>query len=412
LSRTKTPALAGGGSFTREPIVIEKSSSNRKRICIVATVPFVLKWFMTPHIIELRNTFDITLVASGSHDDIADLLGNNVSFQPIQIDRRIHLRNDIIALIRLWRLFKRMKFDIVHSMMPKSGLLSMVAARFSGIPLRVHTFTGQVWANKKGYHKFILKSLDRILAWNATHLLADSPSQRSFLIQNDIVSASKIEVLANGSIAGVDTNRFKLDPTVRRHIRSQYSILDNDIVFIYLGRLNYDKGLLDLSRAFASIADKCTGLHLMIVGPDEEGLETAFSGLAIRFPGRVHRVNYTDRPEDYLSAADIFCLPSYREGFSSVIIEAASVGIPAIASRIYGVTDAVDDGVTGILHQPADDREIAKAMLLLATDDDLRHRMGTAAQSRARDLFSQSRITEACSKFYQRMIASPGVVCR
>ena len=110
-----------------------------------------------------------------------------------------------------------------------------------------------------------------------------------------------------------------------------------------------------------------------------------------------------------MAAADVFCLPSYREGFGSVIIEAAAVGLPAIASRIYGITDAVEDGITGMLHAPASDREIAEAMLLLASNEDLRHRMGKAARARVIDKFSQVRVTRAFVDFYRDVFSTLGI---
>lgn len=380
--------------------------THQKRICIVATVPFVLKWFMAPHIARLKDEYDITLVASGSAEDIAGLLGGHVSFIPLKIDRKISIKNDIFSLINLWRLFRREKFDCVHSIMPKSGLLSMIAGRLANVPWCFHTFTGQVWANKKGLRRFVLKFFDKVLAMNATRVLADSKSQRLFLIENRVVKAGKIDVLADGSIAGVDVDRFKLNGDIRSQIRQSLKIPDDAVVFLFMGRLTRDKGLMDLSRAFAKVAEQKSNIHLFVVGPDEENFEIEFTNLARQFQGQVHRIGFTHCPEDYMSASDVFCLPSYREGFGTVIIEAAATGIPAIASRIYGITDAVEDGVTGILHQPTSDSEMAEAMFLLASNHDLRQRMGTAARERVINKFSETRVTKAFSDFYRKMVST------
>ena len=105
-----------------------------------------------------------------------------------------------------------------------------------------------------------------------------------------------------------------------------------------------------------------------------------------------------------MSAADVFCLPSYREGFGSVIIEAAAVGIPAIASRVYGITDAVQDGVTGILHVPKSISEIHNAILQLATDANQRLKMGKAAQERVIKDFSEQRVAQALMEFYRDVL--------
>lgn len=384
----------------------ESTEPRRNRICIVATVPYAIKQFLRPHIAMLSREYDVTLVANGTAEEMATLLGSHVSFVPLPIARKISIGKDVRALMSLWRLFRKTHFDGVHSITPKAGLLAMVAARLAGVPRRVHTFSGQVWATRTGLRRFMLKSIDKILAMNATRLLADSHSQRLFLIESKVVKASAIGVLADGSSAGVDYDRFKYCATARQQIRVSHQIPSDAVVFMFLGRLDRDKGLMDLSRAFATAAQQRANLHLLVVGPDEDDLEREFAALAHRFPGRVHRAGFTERPEDYLSAADVVCLPSYREGFPNVPLQAASVGVPVIASRIYGVTDAVEDGVTGILHPPTSDREIAEAMLRLASSENLRRQIGAAARARVMDKFSEARVTQAFADFYRDMFTA------
>ena len=382
----------------------ESRGARRKRVCILATVPFALKWFMTPHIIFLREQYDLTLVANGSSEDLAGLLGKYVSFVPIRIERKISIKDDVLALIKLGLFFRKEKFDCVYSIMPKAGLLSMLASCFAGIPTRLCVFNGEVWANKAGFMRSFLKLVDKVTARCATIVLAVGPSQRKILIDNNIVKEDKVNVVADGSIAGVNIDRFKFDDSVRHQLRLQNGIKNDAVVFLFVGRLSRDKGLLDLFRAFSEAAEQNPNIHLLVVGPDEEGLDVKiYSALAKRFAGRVHRVGFTDQPENYMSAADVLCLPSYREGFSTVIIEAASVGLPAIASRIYGIADTVVEGVTGILHQPAADHEIAEAMLLTASNENLRRQMGAAARMRAIDMFSEERVLKAFAEFYDDM---------
>jgi glycosyltransferase involved in cell wall biosynthesis len=385
----------------------ESRVSRRKRVCILATVPFALKWFMTPHIIFLREKCNLTLVANGSSEDLAGLLGKYVSFVPIRIVRKISIKDDVLALIKLWLFFRKEKFDCVYSIMPKAGLLSMLASSFAGIPTRLCVFNGEVWANKTGFMRNFLKLVDKVTARCATIVLAVGPSQRKNLIDNNIVKEDKVDVIADGSIAGVNIDRFKFNDSVRHHLRLQNEIENDAVVFLFVGRLSRDKGLLDLFRAFSEAAEQNPNIHLLVVGPDEEGLEMEISSaVEKRFAGRVHRVEFTDQPENYMSAADVLCLPSYREGFSTVIIEAASVGLPAIASRIYGIADTVVEDVTGIFHQPAAVHEIAEAMLLVASNENLRHQMGAAARMRAIDMFSEERVLKAFAEFYDDMFSA------
>jgi glycosyltransferase involved in cell wall biosynthesis len=369
-------------------------------------VPIAINVFMRAPIEMLCGSYDITVVANGSADQLVETLRQRVRFVPIRIERNVSFIRDFTALVALYGFFRLEKFDVVHSMTPKAGVLAMTAGRLAGVPHRVHTFTGQVWATRRGIGRRFLKILDRTLVSNASLVLADSGSQRDFLIREGIASPQEIDVLADGSVGGVDTKRFAFSEDARREIRLEHGIPRDAVVFLFLGRLTRDKGLLDLARAFASVAKADARNHLLIVGWDEQDVGDALAELASRFPENVHRAGFATHPERYYSAADVICLPSYREGFGTVLIEAASVGLPAIASRIYGITDAVEDGVTGILHEPAADVEIAAAMRLLSSDVEVRSRMGSAARERARAKFSEARVTRAVADFYNRMLTA------
>lgn len=376
----------------------------RKKICIVATVSFPLLVFMREHVNKLSEYYDITLICSGDGSELIDMLNDRVKFISVRIERKIVIRSDICALIALLKIFHHHKFDCVHSLMPKSSLLAMFAAWVLQVKVRVHIFTGQVWVAKRGLVRTILILMDKIVAGCATHLLADSPSQRDFLIVHKIVNAQKIQVLANGSISGVDTSRFKLDISQRLAIRKELDIDIDDIVFIYLARLTRVKGIVDLATAFAGVVNLLPKAHLLVVGPDEDRLTRLLDKIWQNCDGKIHRVNYVDRPENYMSAADIFCLPSYLEGFSSATIQAAGVGLPAIVSRIYGLTDAVEGGVTGIFHDAGAIVQIQNAMRLLYMDRSLRIKMGCAAHRRAYTLFSQELVVEAMRLFYEKLL--------
>jgi glycosyltransferase involved in cell wall biosynthesis len=282
--------------------------------------------------------------------------------------------------------------------------LAMLAAFLAGVPNRIHTLTGQVWANKTGKVRSALMMFDKLIALCATGLLADSFSQRKFLIDQNIVADRKIVVLGYGSVCGVDVGRFKPNVTARHYIRHTLGIPVNAIVYLFLGRLNKDKGIQDLAYAFDAIAANTPDVHLLVVGPDEGGMDIILEEALGKCIGRFHRVGYTDKPESYMACADIFCLPSYREGFGSVIIEAAAAGIPAVASNICGLIDAIVNGETGILHQPKNIEEIKSALLALSNNDDSRNKMARAAQARVHAYFTNDMVKEAMRKYYQAIL--------
>jgi glycosyltransferase involved in cell wall biosynthesis len=365
---------------------------SRRKLCFVATVPYAFNAFMKAHLEALGAEYDITLVTNGTAAELSALLERHVTFVPIAIERKVSVWRDLVALVDLWRLFLRERFDVVHSITPKAGMLAMLAARAAGVRFRIHTFTGQVWATQTGVRRLLLKAVDKSVVWNATRAFADSPSQRSFLIEQGVAKSAAIDVLGDGSVAGVSLDRFRFDAEARRRVRAEWIVSDEAILFLFLGRLTRDKGLVDLAAAFAALAEENAGVHLAVAGPDEEGLWAAFDAVSRRFPGRVHRVDFTARPEDYMSASDVLCLPSYREGFGSVII--------------YGIIDAVVDGKTGILHLPRATTEITGAMRYLAGSADVRRAMGDAARARVRERFGELRLTRAFAEFYREMLTS------
>ncbi len=359
--------------------------------------------FLAPHVAALRENYAVTVVANLSN-------GKPGSVDPgdeivsIPIERRIAPLRDLAALAALVRLFRQARFAVVQSVTPKAGLLAMLAGWLTRVPVRIHIFTGQVWATRRGLARWFLKRVDRLIAGCATHVLVDSPTQRDFLLAEGVISADKSRVLGKGSISGVDSSRFKPDPKMRADMRRQLGYRDNDVVFMYLGRVNRDKGMLDLAAAFARVAATSANVRLLAVGPDEGDIHDLMLAALGNAAAQAEFIDFTDRPQDYMAAADVFCLPSYREGFGTVIIEAAACGVPAIASRIYGVTDAVVDSVTGILHAPGDIAALTAAMTRLAWEPQLRRELGDAARHRALADFQMPALTSALLGFYAKIL--------
>lgn len=363
---------------------------------MVLTIPFTLNAFVRPHLERLSKTYDITICVNMDDSAILPVVPSQVRLVQLGIVRQIALWSDFKTLLVLTRFFHRERFDLVLSMTPKGGLLAMIAAWLAGVQRRVHCFTGQVWATRRGFSRWLLKSMDRLMALCATRLLADSGSQRQYLIDEGVVGPQKIEVLANGSMAGVDVARFHPDASARSRIRSQLAIAEDACCLLFVGRLTRDKGIADLIQAFDGLGPNFPDLHLLLVGPAEEGFDALF-----RDNPKVHRVGYTQAVEAYMAAADVFCLPSYREGFGLVLIEAGAVGLPVVASRIYGITDAVLDGETGFLHQPGNVAELVDKLEILIRDASLRRELGAAGQRRAREEFSAELVTKAMADFMQ-----------
>ncbi|MDH3316276.1 MAG: glycosyltransferase family 4 protein [Gammaproteobacteria bacterium] len=375
-----------------------------KSVCLVTTSPLIVNFFLLPHIASLKGEYRVSL-AVNLQEGVAlpDDLGAEVIHLPIE--RKISPWRDLVVLVNLIRLFRQRRFNVVHSMSPKGGLLAMIAGWFARVPVRIHTFTGQVWMTRTGVMRKLLFATDRATAMFSTHLLVDSPSQRKVMLEHGVErNPDKCHVLGSGSVSGVDPERFRPDPVARAAVRRELEVVDDATVFLFLGRLTREKGVLDLAPAFGRVATANRNMVLLMVGPDEENLRPTIQSRAD--PGRVIFVDYTRMPERYVAAADILCLPSYREGFGSAIIEAAAAGVPVIASRIYGISDATVDRQTGLLHTPGDASDLAVKMGQLIKDPALRARLGQQARERAIAEFSQERLTTALLDYYRTALAA------
>lgn len=372
-----------------------------KKICFVVAEAGTAKSFLKDHISALSEEHDITLV--GNFKDCKDITTLKVNrVYSINIQRKISISKDIMSLVCLYKLFIQERFDAVHSVTPKAGLLTAIASFFARIPNRIHIYTGQVWATKKGMTKRLLKTLDKTIALLDNHILVDGKSQRNFLIHNNIIDAENSEVLGGGSICGVNTNRFYPLEDMRDKMRSSIEIDKDKIVFVFLGRLNKEKGVFELFEAFNRLAKDNINAYLLLIGSDEENCLSTIANHSNIIDGTNFKFyGLTPTPETVLQAGDIFCLPSYREGFGSSVIEASCLGLPVICSDAYGLQDAYIDGVTGLKCKVEDVDSLYTKMKLLYDDETMRQEYGQNGRNRVLREFSNEKISKAWVEFYR-----------
>ena len=375
--------------------------ANVEKICFVATTPFVVNAFLLGHLHALADSYSVSLYVNLRDYPLSSLIDERICVVDIPISRKMSPWRDLRVLLRLTRVFRNERFDVVHSITPKGGLLAMLAATFARVPHRFHTFTGQVWSNKEGVGRFFFRQIDRLIAVAASRVFADSQSQCHFMESERVVAPGTVEVLGEGSICGVDPKRFRPDISVRQEVRADWEVGDDACVFLFVGRLARDKGVFDLLQAFVSLAEQKENAVLWVVGPDEERLQAELELVAGACNLPIRWIGPTFVPERFMAAADVLVLPSYREGFGMVIIEAAACGLPSLAYRIDGVTDAVLDGSTGILVPKGNVSALAGAMRLMLNDPVLRACQGRNAYTRATNRFTATAVTAAWMSFYR-----------
>jgi glycosyltransferase involved in cell wall biosynthesis len=365
----------------------------------------VARVFLAHQINTLVELYDVTIIVNlCGNRSLLDNISSKVDIISLPIERDINLFSDLKALYLLVMVFYKNRFYLVHSISPKAGLLTAISAWITRTPIRLHTFTGQVWVTKKGVRRWFLKLFDKIIVTLNTNILVDSFSQQDFLIKERVLPKDLSIVLGIGSISGVDISQFQPSKVHKNLIRKQLSIKDDCLILLFVGRLKREKGVFELVEAFKNVCKSHNNVMLLIVGPDEDDLKeklirsSGFSKDFIRF------INFTKTPEQYMAASDIFVLPSYREGFGTVVIEAASCGLPSIGSNIYGLSDAIKAEETGLLVSARSSKLLEGAMLKLINNDKIRNQMGVSARKRAIHHFSQDSITLKILQLYKRLI--------
>lgn len=378
-----------------------------KKIGFVVAIPLTATAFLMDHIAALQRSYEVHLICNFPDEESKRTFETKgITCHSAPILRNINLIGDLKGLFVLRKIFRKERFDCVHSVTPKAGLLTACAGWLARVPNRVHIFTGQVWATRKGGMRFMLKMMDKLIALFDTRILVDGEGQRQFLIKNGVLTEKNSSVPANGSIAGIKLERYVISEQVRKAERDNLGIPEDHVVYIFLGRLNHDKGIGELYEAFNRLVVDCPKSVLLFYGMDEEGYDEK----VIDFPNIKKGENFffpglTKTPFNALQAGDVFVLPTWREGFGVSVLEAQALGLPVITSDAYGVVDASVPGETGLRCKVGDAYGLYECMKQYYENPDMRILHGANGRKRVEQLFDYKIVSQAWTDFYSEMLS-------
>lgn len=380
------------------------------RIVYITSTPFFLVTQLKGQVLRSQG--------AGMHVTVMTSMGDELDSMPwsatlghivVDIRRRPAPLRDMLALFQMVRLLRRLNVQIVHSTTPKAGLLTAIAAWLARVPIRIHTFTGQPWVTMTGLLRFVSIMSDKLIARLNTRCYADSPSQSQFLIEQKIIKTDKMFTVGTASLAGVDMRRFsqeRYSDAERAALRSELGVANNAVVLIFVGRITREKGVFELLSAVRELRRQEYVVNLLLLGPleIEKAVEADTLLKIIGDLPEVRWLGYIKAPERYLAIADILCLPSYREGFGTSVVEAAAMAVPTVGTRINGLSDAVVDGKTGLLVPTRDAPALAHAIRKLLNNPEMRQQMGEAARKRCAEEFDSCVINQRWMEEYVELL--------
>lgn len=362
-----------------------------------STVPQSLDTFCRGILKELAQEYEVVAVSSPGEALERVRQREGVKTIAVPMERHISLLKDLKSLWRMWRVLRKERPDIIHSITPKAGLMSMVSGWLAGVPVRVHTFTGLVWPTTTGLKRRVLMATDWLTCACATHVIPEGEGVKNDLLKHNITH-KPIKVLGYGNIRGIDMSHFNPADFNRGH--------HGGFTFVFVGRIVRDKGINELVAAFDKLHKEHPEVRLVLVGDREGNLDPVA-------PETIDRINRGDGIEavgkqsdvrPFYAQADALVFPSYREGFPNVVIEAGAMGLSSIVTDINGSREIIIDGQNGIIVPSKNEEALYQAMKHFLEHPEEVAEMAAKARPLIASRYEQSYVRQCLYDFYHEIL--------
>lgn len=379
----------------------------RYKIIRTSTVPQSLNGLLKGQLKFLNVFFEI-IALSGYNEKLEEVKQREgVQIIDVNMERRISPLKDLISLIKLIKIFKRERPLVVHSITPKAGLLTMLAGKVTGVPIRMHTFTGLIFPTRVGLMQKLLIKMDQLLCWAATNVYPEGNGVKNDLITYNITK-KPLKVLANGNVNGINLQYFDrniLEESKLLNLKSSLGIDENYFVFVFVGRLVGDKGINELVEAFERIS-KTNLVKLLFVGPLEEVLDPLKIKTIKTIENNVDiiSVGFQKDVRPYFAISDALVFPSYREGFPNVVMQAGAMNLPSIVTDINGCNEIIIDGENGIIIPVKDIEAISVSMIKLIEDKQYYSSLRKNSRKMILERYEQQVVWDALVEEYNYLI--------
>lgn len=377
--------------------------TNRIKIIRVATIPLSLASLLKGQIKMLSEEYEVIAISSPGVqlEEVAER--EKVKTIAVPMERKISIFKDLLSLIHLIKIFLKEKPDIVHSITPKAGLLTMVAGFITRVPIRIHTFTGLIFPTSVGFKQKLLIVMDRLTCFCATKIIPEGNGVKQDLI-NYRITNKPLKIVANGNVNGIDLVYFDRTLTVRKE--SLKWLEQSTFTFCFVGRLVRDKGINELIDAFAKLYNQYANVRLLLLGSFEPELDPLLpeTEKLIRTHKAIRFVGFQQDIRPFLAASDALVFPSYREGFPNVVLQAGAMGLPSIVTNINGCNEIIHHGKNGIIIPPRNEIALYKAMADFVLNHESTQRLVDNSRQMIADRFDQKLVWSELKKMYKQQL--------
>lgn len=326
----------------------------KSKIIRITTVPISLDKLLTNQMKFMSQYYEVIAVSSDKSNLEIVAKDQNVDFKEINMSRKITPFKDLVSLIKMIVFFLKNRPLIVHTHTPKAGIIGMLAANITRVPIRLHTVAGLPLMEAQGIKRKVLNTVEKLTYAAATKVYPNSKGLEKFILEQKFTTQNKIKVIGQGSSNGIDTSYFnknQIPQNIINNLKTTLGLTLTDFVFIFVGRLVSDKGINELINAFSQITETFTNAKLVLVGPLEQDLDPLH-------PNTLHKINtnnniiavgYQQDVRPYLALSHVLTFPSYREGFPNVVMQAGAMGLPSIVTNINGCNEIIEDKTNGFI---------------------------------------------------------------
>lgn len=369
----------------------------------ISTVPTTLESLLNDQLRMLNEHYEVVAVSSPGKE--MQVLWEREGIRTIEVpmERRISPIKDFISLIRMIRVFAKERPYMVHSMTPKAGLISMLAGWMTRVPVRMHTFTGLVFPTATGWKQRLLMCTDWLTCACATHVNPEGEGVKRDLMTYGITK-KPLQIIGNGSICGVDMAYFDRTESVMKQAVAYRE--EGCFTFCFVGRIVRDKGINELVSAFVRLHEKYPQVRLLLVGPFEKKLDPVLpeTEKAIQNHPAIRFMGFQPDVRPFLVASGTLVLPSYREGFPNVVLQAGAMGLPSIVTDINGCNEIIIPNENGVIIPSKDEEALYRAMENFLLHPEEIQRMAKKARSMIASRYDRKVLWEALLKTYKRLI--------